>query len=147
MALGAEVGIDHRTEDVAARLAESTAGHGADVILDVLGAGGLATNLRCLADGGRLVVIGLQQGRRGELDLNLLTSKRASVHGTTLRARPLPDKAAIVAEVAEHAWPMLGPGDVRLRPVIHAALPLAEAARAHALLDSGDVFGKLLLVP
>jgi NADPH2:quinone reductase len=145
--LGAEVGIDHRAEDVAARLAEATSGHGADVILDLLGAGGLTANVRALATGGRLVVIGLQQGRRAELDLGQLLMRRASIHGTTLRSRPAAEKAAIVAEVAEHAWPLLGPADVRLRPVIHARIPLAEAGRAHALLDSGEVFGKLLLVP
>ena len=145
--LGAESALDHRADDVAARLAEATSGHGADVILDVLGAGGLTANVRALATGGRLVVIGLQQGRRAEIDLGMLMGKRASVHGTTLRSRPPVEKAAIVAEVAAHAWPLLGPADTRLRPVIHARMPLAEAGRAHSQLDSGEVFGKLLLVP
>ncbi len=145
--LGAEIGIDHRTEDVAVRLAEATSGHGADVILDVLGAGGLAGNLRVLATGGRLVVIGMQKGRRAELDLGLLMGKRASVHGTTLRARPHAEKSAIVAEVAERVWPLLGPDNIRLRPVVHARVPLAEAPRAHEMLEAGQVFGKVLLVP
>ncbi len=152
--LGAQIGIDHRTGDVSARLAEATSGHGADVILDVLGAGALADNVRALATGGRLVVIGMQQGRRAELDLGLLLVKRASVHGTTLRARPPAEKASIIAEVAAHAWPLLGPTDedpaitgTRLRPVVHARLPLAEAGRAHDLLEAGEVFGKLVLVP
>lgn len=147
VALGASVGIDHRRDDVAGVLSEATSGHGADVVLDVLGAGGLAENLRSLAVGGRLVVIGLQRGRRAELDLAVLLSKRASIHGTTLRSRPAAEKAAIVADVAQHAWPLLGPEDIRLRPVIHARLPLAQAGRAHHLLDSGEVFGKLLLMP
>lgn len=143
--LGAEIGLDHRADDVLAALREATAGRGVDVILDVLGAGGLAANMRALATGGRLVIIGLQQGRRGEVDLGVLLTRRASIHGTTLRSRPAHEKAAIVAAVAADAWPLLDDG--RLRPVIHARLPLAEAARAHTMLESGEVFGKVLLVP
>jgi NADPH:quinone reductase-like Zn-dependent oxidoreductase len=143
--LGAAIGIDHRSEDVLARLSKETGGRGVDVILDVLGAGSLATNLRSLATGGRLVVIGLQQGRRAEVDLGLLLSRRASIHGTTLRSRPPAEKAAIVAGVAGDVGPMVSDG--RIRPVIHARLPLAEAATAHRMLESGEVFGKVLLVP
>jgi putative PIG3 family NAD(P)H quinone oxidoreductase len=143
--LGADVAIDHRTQDVVAAVAEATDGRGVDVILDVLGAGGLDQNVRSLATGGRLVVIGTQKGRKGEIDLGRLLTKRASVHATTLRARPLAEKAAIVADVRERAWPLLSDG--RLRPVVAERLPLAEAARAHELLDSGAVFGKVLLVP
>jgi putative PIG3 family NAD(P)H quinone oxidoreductase len=143
--LGAAVAIDYRENDVAVAVEEATEGRGADVILDVLGAGGLDQNVRSLATGGRLVVIGTQQGRKGELDLGRLLTKRASVHATTLRARPLQEKAAIVADVRERAWPMLEDG--RLRPVVSRRLPLAEAARAHELMDSGTVFGKVLLVP
>ncbi len=143
--LGARTVVDHRTQDVAEAVRAATDGHGADVVLDVLGAGGLATNLATLATGGRLVVIGTQRGARGELDLGLLMAKRASVIGTTLRARPLAEKEQIVADVRAHAWPMLADG--RLRPVVHARLPLDRAADAHRLLDSGEVFGKVLLVP
>ncbi|MPV36055.1 NAD(P)H-quinone oxidoreductase [Georgenia subflava] len=143
--LGADVAIDHRSDDVVAAVEEATKGRGVDVILDVLGAGGLEDNVRMLATGGRLVVIGTQKGRKGELDLGRLLTRRASVHAATLRARPLEEKAAIVADVLERAWPMLDDG--RLRAVVHDRLPLAEAARAHELMDSGEVFGKLLLVP
>lgn len=143
--LGARVVVDHRTEDVAAAVRAATDGRGADVVLDVLGAGGLATNLAALATGGRLVVIGTQRGSRGELDLGLLMARRASVIGTTLRPRPLAEKARIVADVRAGAWPMLADG--RLRPVVHARLPLDRAADAHRALEAGDVFGKLLLVP
>src|SRR5699024_10529877 len=115
-----------------------------DVILDVLGAGGLADNTEMLAVGGRLVVIGTQRGARAEINLLRLMAKRASVHGTTVRSRPLPEKAAIVDAVRRRVWPMLDDG--RVRAVIHDRLPLAEAERAHELLDSGEVFGKLLLV-
>jgi len=142
--LGADVAIDHRADDVRATVLEATDGRGVDVILDVLGAGALGENVRMLATGGRLVVIGTQRGRRGELDLGQLMARRASVVGTTLRSRPAHEKAAIVAAVREHVWPMLADG--RLRPVVHARLPLDEAAAAHELLDSGEVFGKVLLV-
>ena len=146
--LGADVGIDHRREDLGAAVQTATNGHGADVILDVLGAGGLGPNLRSLATGGRLVVIGMQQGRTAELDLGLLLTKRASVHGTTLRSRPRAEKARIVAEVAAQAWPLVGTGtEAPVRPVVHAVLPLAQASRAPALMASGEVFGKLVLVP
>ncbi len=141
--LGADLAIDYRG-DVPAAVAEATGGRGVDVVLDVLGAGGLKDNLAMLATGGRLVVIGTQRGRRAEIDLLSLMAKRASVHGTTLRSRPVEEKAAIVAEVREHVWPMLEDG--RVRPVIHDRLAITEAERAHELLDSGDVFGKLLLV-
>src|SRR5690606_17906987 len=117
---------------------------GADVILDVLGAGGLADNVAMLATGGRLVVIGTQRGTRGEVDLMALMRKRASVHGTTLRARPLGEEAAIVTAVRAGLWRRLADG--RLRAVAHERRPRAEAERGHELLDSGEVFGKLLLV-
>jgi putative PIG3 family NAD(P)H quinone oxidoreductase len=143
--LGADVAIDHRRDDVLHRVLEATGGAGVDIVLDVLGAGGLETNLRALATGGRLVVIGLQQGRRAEIDLGLLLTRRAAVFGTTLRARPPHEKAAIVESVRQTVWPMLLDG--RLRPVVHARLPLAEAAAGHELLASGEVFGKVLLVP
>lgn len=143
--LGAAIGIDYRAEDVVEVLAQQTDGRGADLILDVLGAGALRANLRALATGGRLVIIGMQQGRRAEIDLGLLLAKRASVQGTTLRSRPLHEKTAIVAGVAEQVRPLVEVG--RVRPVVHAKLPLDEAGRAHELLESGEVFGKLLLIP
>lgn len=152
LALGAEAGFVHRGSDGADRGADLPAfvhdvtdGHGADVVLDVVGGPQLDTNLRCLATGGHLVVIGMQGGRRGELDLGRLLTLRASVTGTTLRARPPEEKAAIVAEVRRGLWPMVEDG--RVRPVVDTLVPLREAARAHTLLDSGAVFGKVLLVP
>lgn len=143
--LGADVVVDHRLPDVSARVLQATDGRGVDVVLDVLGAGGLAENLALLADGGRLAVIGLQQGRRAELDLGLLMERRATVLATMLRSRPLAQKAAIMAEVAERLWPLVASGAVR--PVVHERVPLAQAARAHELMESGAAFGKILLVP
>lgn len=143
--LGAHAAIDHRAEDFVARVHEITDGRGVDVVLDVIGAAYLERNVEALATGGRLVVIGLQKGRRGEIDLRALLTKRATVTGATLRARPLAEKSQIVAEVREHVWPLVADG--RVRPVVHQELRLADAARAHELLDTGGAFGKVLLVP
>lgn len=144
VALGAEVGIDHRAAVVRAEVL-AAAPDGVDVILDLLGGGALADNLAQLALGGRLAVIGLQQGRRGELDLGRLLSHRLTVLGTTLRSRPAAQKAAILADVHTHVWPMLADG--RLRPVVHDRLPLGAAAEAHRRLAAGEVFGSLVLLP
>ncbi|PVU84078.1 NADPH:quinone oxidoreductase [Cellulomonas sp. WB94] len=143
--LGAELAIDHHVDDVVGAVLAATDGRGVDVVLDVLGAGGLADNLAMLATGGRLVVIGLQRGARAEIDLGLLLARRLTVAGTTLRSRPAAEKAAIVAAVRANVWPMLDDG--RVRPVVHARLPLDQAGDAHRMLESGAVFGKLLLVP
>ena len=123
----------------------ATDGRGADVVLDVLGGRALADNVRALAPGGRLVVVGLQQGRRGELDLNAILTKRATVTGSTLRSRSSAEKAALVAAVRERVWPMVADG--RVRPVVHARLPLDRADDAVGLLERGEAFGKVLLVP
>ena len=144
-ALGAEVTIDHHAEDFVARVRDATDGRGTDVVLDVVGGAYLGRNLEALAVGGRLAVIGLQRGSRGELDLGRLLARRATVLGTTLRSRPAGEKAEIMTAVAEHVWPMVADG--RVRPVVHERLPLAQAERAHALLASGEVFGSLLLIP
>jgi putative PIG3 family NAD(P)H quinone oxidoreductase len=143
--LGADVAIDHRSEDFVARVLEETDGRGADVVLDVMGADYLARNLSAVAVGGRIVVIGLQSGGRGELDLGSLLAKRASIIGTTLRSRPTAEKAAIVADVIRHVWPLLEAGTIR--PVVHARVPLADAERAHEMLRTGEAFGKVLLIP
>jgi putative PIG3 family NAD(P)H quinone oxidoreductase len=143
-ALGAARAVDHHAEDFVEAVHEVTE-DGVDVVLDVIGAAYLERNLTALAVGGRLAVIGLQKGRRTELDLGLLLSRRLTVLGTTLRSRPAAAKARIVAEVGEHVWPLVSAG--RVRPVVHATVPLADAATAHRLLASGEVFGKVLLIP
>jgi NADPH2:quinone reductase len=143
--LGAELALDHRADDVVGNVLDATDGRGVDVVLDVLGAGGLQANLAMLAIGGRLVVIGLQRGAHAEIDLGLLLARRLTVAATTLRSRPADEKAAIVAAVRAHVWPMVDDG--RVRPVVHARLPLDQAAQAHRLLESGAAFGKILLVP
>ncbi len=123
---------------------EATDGRGADVVLDNMGATYLARNVDVLATGGRLVVIGLQGGTRGELDLGLMLRKRVAVMATSLRARPAAEKAAIVRQVRELVWPLLADGTVR--PVVHATFALDDAARAHAVLEESSHVGKLLLV-
>lgn len=142
---GADVVLDHRSGDLVEQVREATSGRGVDVVLDVLGAGGLEENVAALAVDGRIVVIGLQKGRRGTLDVGELLARRGSVRATTLRSRAPADKARLVAAVREHAWPLVVEG--RVRPVVHATLPLAEAGRAHQLLASGEVLGKVLLEP
>ena len=143
--LGAEVVVDHRTPGLAQTVLDATGGRGVDVVLDVLGAGGLAENLAVLADDGRLAIIGLQRGRRGELDLGLMMNKRATVLVTALRSRPPAQKLAIMDDVREHVWPMVADG--RIHPVVHARLPLDRAGEAHRTMAAGEAFGKLLLIP
>jgi len=138
--LGAERAIRYRDEDFVDVLRELG---GADVILDNMGATYLPRNVQALASGGRLVVIGLQGGVTGELDLGALLTKRASVHATSLRARPAEQKAAIVAAVREHVWPWVEAGDVR--PIIDQVLPLERAADAHRVLEASTHVGKVLL--
>jgi putative PIG3 family NAD(P)H quinone oxidoreductase len=142
-ALGAEVTIDYKQQDFVAEVRGATDGHGADVILDNMGAKYLGRNVEALATEGRLVVIGMQGGTKGELDLGMLMRKRGAVIATTLRARPVEGKAAICAAVVEHVWPLVADGTVR--PIIGARVPMTEAGRAHALMESGDSSGKILL--
>jgi putative PIG3 family NAD(P)H quinone oxidoreductase len=141
--LGADLAISYRDQDFGAAIADFTGGRGADVILDLMGAAYLERNIQALAPDGRLVVIGLQGGTRGELDLGIALRKRASVHATSLRSRPPEQMAAIVAGVREVVWPLIESGQIR--PVIHAVFPLREAAQAHAMMESGEHVGKILL--
>ncbi|MFF4620135.1 NAD(P)H-quinone oxidoreductase [Nonomuraea jabiensis] len=135
--LGADEVINYREEDFADKVR-------ADVILDIMGAKYLAGNVRALRTGGRLVIIGLQGGLKGEIDLGALLAKRASVHATALRSRPVDEKGAIVRSVVDNVWPLVSAGAVR--PVVHARLPMSDAAEAHRMLDSGEHVGKILLV-
>jgi putative PIG3 family NAD(P)H quinone oxidoreductase len=141
--LGAEVAIDYRDEDFVEVVEERTGGRGADVILDNMGASYLARNVTALADKGRLVIIGMQGGTKAELDINALLRKRGAIIATALRSRPAEDKAAICASVVEHVWPLVADGSVR--PMVHATLPLDRAGEAHALMESGEHSGKILL--
>ncbi|MDP9443770.1 MAG: NAD(P)H-quinone oxidoreductase [Actinomycetota bacterium] len=140
--LGADVAISYRDEDfVQAALAEASGG--ADVILDNMGAAYLGRNVTALAPNGRLVVIGLQGGTRAELDLGALLAKRGAVTATSLRGRPSAEKAAIVASVREHVWPLVADGHVH--PVVHSVVPFEHVAEAHRVLEDGEHVGKVVL--
>jgi len=142
--LGADVTINYRDQDFVEVVREATDGHGADVILDNMGAAYLGRNVSALALEGRLVVIGMQGGTRAELDLNALMRKRAAVIATTLRARPVAEKAAICRAVTEHVWPLVADGTIRA--IVDTTMPLAEAAEAHRRMESGGHTGKIVLV-
>jgi putative PIG3 family NAD(P)H quinone oxidoreductase len=147
--LGASVLINYREDDfvAAVRAEESGAGGpGADIILDIMGAAYLSRNVEALAQHGHLVVIGMQGGATGELKLGALLSKWGSVHANNVRNRPATganSKAAIIAELNRHVWPLIADGTIV--PVIHTELPITEAAEAHRMLESSDTFGKVIL--
>lgn len=141
--LGAEVAINYRDEVFDDRVLTETGGEGVDVVLDNMGALYLPRNVRTLAVGGRLVVLGLQGGRKGEIDLGGLMAKRATVLAAGLRGRPLQQKADIVAATLHAVWPMLESGAVR--PIIDRVLTIDDAAEAHRLVDSSEHIGKVLL--
>ncbi|MFD7510295.1 NAD(P)H-quinone oxidoreductase [Streptomyces sp. NPDC059853] len=138
--LGAEVLINYRERDFAEVLRGEV-----DVVLDIMGASYLDRNVRVLATGGRLAVIGLQGGRKGELNLGALLAKRATVTATSLRARSAGEKAAIVAAVREGVWPLIEEG--RVRPVVDRVLPMSEAGEAHRIVERSGHTGKIILTP
>ena len=142
--LGADIVINYAEEDFAESLKAQNGGKGADVILDVVGAKYLKQNVDALADYGRLVVIGLQGGAKGEIDLGQLLSKRAAVIGTTLRSRPTAEKGMIMNAVRENVWPMFGDG--RIKPLVARSFPLEQVREAHQYFDSGEHVGKVLLL-
>lgn len=143
VALGAEAAIDYRDEDFVEVVRERTGGRGADVVLDNMGAKYLGRNVDVLADEGRLVIIGMQGGVKGDLNIATLLGKRGAVIATSLRSRPTEGKAQICSSVVEHVWPLVADGTIR--PVIGSRLALHQAAEAHRLLDGGDNVGKVLL--
>lgn len=141
--LGAQVLVNYREQDFVEVVRDATGGRGADVVLDNMGGAYLGRNVDVLATSGRLVVIGMQGGRKGELDLGALLAKRAAVLATSLRARPPAEKAAIVASVREHVWPLVA--DARVRPVVHVRMPLARAGDAHRVVEESTHIGKVVL--
>ena len=143
--LGADLAIDYSTDDFVAMTREFTDGRGADVVLDIIGAKYLDRNVEVLATNGRIANIGLQGGRRGELNLGALMAKRGSISATTLRARPVAEKTRIVRGVRDQVWPLVDAGAIK--PVIDRTLPLAEAAEAHRYIESRQAVGRVLLIP
>ena len=143
--LGADLAIDYTEDDFVRATLDHTAGRGADVVLDIVGAKYLARNIEVLAPNGRIAVIGFQGGRRAELDLGALMARRGTISVTSLRARPVEEKARIVARVREQVWPLVEAGLVK--PVVQATFRLDQAAEAHRLMESSDHIGKILLTP
>lgn len=140
--LGADLAVNYREQDFVAEVRRLEPA-GADVILDNMGASYLGRNVEALATEGRLVVIGLQGGATGELDLRKLLGKRGAVIATSLRSRPAAEKAAIVASVEEHVWPLIA--DRRVRPIVHSTVAIDDVRSAHELLESSGHIGKVVL--
>ena len=142
-ALGAERGINYKTEDFTAVVKELTDGRGVDVILDMVAGDYVGRELACLADDGRLAIIALLGGAKAQVDMGQVLRRRLTITGSTLRPRPVAFKAAIARQLRDKVWPLIEAG--RIRPVIHATVPLEEAAAAHALMESSTHVGKIVL--
>ncbi|MFF7561290.1 NAD(P)H-quinone oxidoreductase [Streptomyces pseudovenezuelae] len=142
--LGADILINYREQDFVEEVRKATDGAGADVVLDNMGAKYLGRNVDVLAVNGRLAIIGMQGGIKGELNIATLLGKRAAISATSLRARPPAEKTAIVAAVREHVWPLLDAGHIR--PVVDRELPMSDAAAAHRVVEDSGHIGKVLLV-
>ncbi|WP_186145566.1 NAD(P)H-quinone oxidoreductase [Burkholderia gladioli] len=142
-ALGAERAINYRNEDFVDVVKSLTNDRGVDVILDMVAGTYVPRELSALADGGRLVVIALLGGAKAEVGLGEILRRRLTITGSTLRPRPVEFKARIAAQLKETVWPLIEAGTVR--PVIHCVLPASEAAQAHALMESSEHVGKIVL--
>jgi len=143
-ALGAERAVQYRDTDFVEAVREAAGDAGVDVILDMVGRDYLQRNLDLLNLEGRLVIIALMSGAMAEVNLATLMRRRLIVTGSTLRARPLEQKAALVDDARERVWPLFETG--RVRPVIHQRLPMAQAVEAHRLMEASTHIGKLLLL-
>ena len=143
IALGAHHAINYKTHDFVAEVQRITAGHGVDVVLDMVAGSYVAREIECLAADGRLVIIALQGGVQAEFNAGLVLTRRLTITGSTLRPRPVAFKAAIARALRAQVWPLLQAGSVR--PVIHSTFAAADAAQAHALMESGEHIGKIVL--
>jgi putative PIG3 family NAD(P)H quinone oxidoreductase len=142
--LGAEIAINYRSTDFVAAVREATGGRGVDVVLDMVGGEYLQRNIDCLARDGRLVQIGLLGGAKSQINMASVLQRRLWITGSTLRARSIPEKAAIAHAVHQNVWPLLEAGTVRA--LVHATFPLQQAAEAHRVMESSAHIGKLVLV-
>lgn len=141
--LGAHHAINYRTQDFAAEVLRLTEGRGADVVLDMVAGDYLAREIGCLAEDGRIVIIAVQGGVQAQIDAGAVLRKRLTITGSTLRPRPVAFKAQIAQALQREVWPLLASGAIR--PVIHSTFPAAEAAAAHALMESSQHVGKIVL--
>jgi len=143
LALGADHAINYRTADFAEQARKLTGGAGVNVILDMVAGGYVAREIECLAEDGRLVIIAVQGGIKSEFNAGLVLRRRLTVTGSTLRPRPVAFKAAIARSLRQNVWPLLESG--RIKPVIHSVFAAADAAKAHALMESNQHVGKIVL--
>lgn len=143
IALGADDAINYKTRDFAAEVQRITGGRGANVILDMVAGDYVARELSCLADDGRLVIIAVQGGTKSQIDAGAVLRRRLTITGSTLRPRSVQFKSAIAHALRETVWPWLDSGKVK--PVIHQVFPADKAAEAHALMESNQHIGKLVL--
>ncbi|WP_025516601.1 NAD(P)H-quinone oxidoreductase [Bordetella trematum] len=140
--LGAR-GINYKTQDFTKEIKAMTDGRGVDVVLDMVAGDYIDRDLSCLADDGRIVIIALLGGSRATINCNEVMRRRLTVTGSTLRPRPVSFKGEIARALREHVWPLLESG--RIKPIIHATMPLEEAARGHAMMEAGEQVGKIIL--
>ena len=143
-ALGADVAINYRDQDFVAEAKAATGEKGVDVILDMVGGAYISRNYEAAALEGRILQIATMAGPKAEVDIRKLMQKRLTHTGSTLRPRPVPEKAAIARSLKEHVWPLIEAGTVK--PVIHEIFPLRSASRAHAAMELSDHIGKLMLI-
>jgi len=141
--VGAHAAVNYREQDFVEAVRAFTDGRGVDVVLDIVGGAYIARDLEALATGGRILSIAVRDHEPASVDMGLLMRKRASLHGSTLRARPLPERVGIITAVREHVWPLLAEGSVR--PVIDSVFPLEDASAAHRRMESSAHRGKILL--
>ena len=142
-ALGADHAIDYKTQDFVAEVLRLTGGKGIDVVLDMVAGDYIGRDVKCLAEDGRIVIIAVQGGSQSTVDASLVLRRRLVITGSTLRPRPVAFKAKIAEALRKTAWPWLESGVVK--PVIHQVFPAADAAEAHALMESNQHIGKLVL--
>jgi NADPH2:quinone reductase len=143
VALGADHAINYKTQDFVAEVAQLTGKRGVDVILDMVAGDYVAREVKCLADDGRLAIIAVQGGTKSELDTGAVLRKRLAITGSTLRARSVAYKGTLARALRETVWPLIEAG--RFKPVIHKVFPAAQAAEAHALMESSTHVGKIVL--
>jgi NADPH:quinone reductase len=144
VALGASAAINYRTQDFVGEVSSLTDGKGVNIVLDMVAGAYVPRNLDCLAEDGRHVTIAVQGGVSAEINLAKVMMRRLTLTGSTLRARPVAFKSLVADEIARSVWPFVEEG--RLKPVVHATFPLAEAAAAHAMMEAGDHVGKIVLI-
>jgi NADPH2:quinone reductase len=142
--LGAAKGINYRSQDFVEEIKALTHGKGVNVILDMVAGDYISRDQKCLADEGRIVIIALLGGPKGTVDFSQLMRRRMTVTGSTLRPRSVEFKGKIAASLKQHVWPLLEAK--KIKPIVHATFPLAQACDAHAMMEAGEQIGKIVLV-